>query len=220
MDRQRFEQLWERCGGRLASVALADRFDEVSSRYSESHRHYHTPEHIAHCLQQFDAARSLMDDPNAVELAVWYHDVVYEIGVDDNEALSADLFARHAQGILSAVTIADVRDLIMTTMHLCSVPATSDQAYLVDIDLSSFGLPHGEFLRDSVAVREEFSCIPDQEFYPKQQRFLCELLDREYFCFTAFFRARHEQLARSNICSYLEELQGRGLISAQPQQQI
>lgn len=218
MDRQRFEHLWKRFGGGITSVALADRFDELSDRYSESHRRYHTPEHIAHCLQQFDAARCLMDDPNAVELAVWYHDVVYDIGVDDNEALSADLFARHAQGVLSAATIAGVRDLIMTTMHLCSLPATSDQAYLVDIDLSSFGLPHSEFLRDSVAVREEFPDIPDQQFYPKQQKFLCALLDREYFCFTAFFRDRHEQQARSNICGYLRELQDKGLISPQPRE--
>ena len=212
MDRRRFEQLWQRCSAGTDVARLGARFDEVQARYLESHRRYHTPVHIAHCLQQFDAASGLMDDANAVELAVWYHDVVYDLGVDDNEARSAELFARHGAGELSDQLIETVCELIMTTMHLCSVPATTDQAYLVDIDLSSFGLPREQFLRDSVAVREEFPDIPDAEFYPKQYEFLGALLSREHFCFTEFFLKRHEDQARENISSYLRELSEKGLL--------
>ena len=212
MNKRRFEQLWERCAVGIGRGDADARYDEVYARYSEAHRRYHTPEHVVHCLQQFDAARHLMDNADAVELAVWYHDVVYELDVDDNEARSAELFLRHGAGKLSDELIATVHDLIMTTMHLCTVPATPDQAYLVDIDLSSFGLPRERFLRDSVAVREEFPDIPDAEFYPKQNKFLAALLEREHFCFTEFFLNRHEQQARDNISSYLRKLGEKGLL--------
>jgi len=212
MDRRRFEQLWQRCTGGSDPAGLRARFDEVQSRYTETHRRYHTPVHIVHCLQQFDAARELMDNADAVELTVWYHDVVYDIGVHGNEARSAEFFRRHAAGELSDEMIETVHDLIMVTMHLCSLPSTADQAYLVDIDLSSFGLPWERFLRDSVFVREEFPEIPDAIFYPKQQIFLLELLNREHFCFTEFFRDRHERQARDNISAYLRSLSDKGLL--------
>ena len=40
--------------------------------YGEPHRHYHTLAHIRHCLRQFDLAAGLMDQPDAVELALWF----------------------------------------------------------------------------------------------------------------------------------------------------
>lgn len=210
MDRRRFEQLWRSCAADIDSIGLGARYEEVHARYTEAHRRYHSPEHISHCLQQFDAARTLLDNADAVELAVWYHDVVYDIGAVDNEARSAKMFRRHARGELSDAMTATVHDLIMVTMHLCALPTTSDQAYFVDIDLSSFGLPQERFLRDSVAVREEFAHIPDAQFYAGQKKFLLALVSREHFCFTTFFRDRHERAARENITSYLQMLTDSG----------
>ena len=84
-------------------------------------------------------------------------------------------------------------------------------AFIVDIDLSSFGLPWEAFLRDSRAVREEFSRVTDAEFYPRQKKFLESLAARPAFCFTEFFRDLHETRARRNIerlCAKLE-VEGR-----------
>jgi predicted metal-dependent HD superfamily phosphohydrolase len=214
MDRRRFEQLWRDCADSIDSDWLGACYEEVHARYTESHRRYHSAGHIAHCLQQFDAASGLLDDANAVELAVWYHDVVYDIGAIDNEARSAEMFLRHASGQLSEDMSATVHELIMVTMHLCSLPATSDQSYLVDIDLSSFGLPRERFLRDSVNVREEFPHIPDAEFYTKQKKFLLELLGRKHFFFTEFFRNRHEVAACENISAYVQKLTDTDLLSS------
>jgi predicted metal-dependent HD superfamily phosphohydrolase len=210
MDMRRFEQLWHRCAGQ--SIDVSERFAELETRYVEPHRRYHTPEHIEHCLAQFDAGCSAMDNADAVELAVWYHDVVYDIGSADNEARSAQLFARQAQGDLSAELIRTVVDLIMVTMHLEKSPETADQAYLVDIDLSSFGLPWERFLRDSVAVRDEFPNLSDEVFYPQQHIFLGALLKREHFCFTELYRQRHELQARENITLYLQNLVDQGVL--------
>ena len=49
--------------------------------------------------------------------------------------------------------------------------------------------------------------MPDAEFYPRQRKFLESLAARPVFCFTEFFRERHEARARENIerlCAMLE----------------
>ena len=210
MDRDRFERLWSRCA--RASCSVPGLFEEIAAHYREPHRHYHTPGHVDHCLAQLDAARAEMRDPDSVELAVWYHDVIYDVERKDNEALSADLFDRRATGVMAPERIRAVHDLIMVTVHTRAAPGSLDQALMVDIDLSSFGLPWEGFLRDSVAVRKEYAHLSDEEFYPRQHDFLQGLLARDSFCFTEFFRRRHEHRARENIERYLDIVRSRGLI--------
>src|SRR5258707_14163475 len=66
----------------------------LASRYSEPHRAYHTLRHIEHCLDEFEAVRQEARDPVAVEMALWYHDAVYDTRRRDNEELSAILAER------------------------------------------------------------------------------------------------------------------------------
>jgi predicted metal-dependent HD superfamily phosphohydrolase len=211
LDRARFHRLWTRCAGCDPGDRVTANFETVEGHYLEPHRRYHTPEHVRHCLSQFDDARPRMAAPDCVELAVWYHDVIYDARSSDNELQSAKLFECHAGGVLPVGMIQSVYDLIMVTVHGKVRPKTLDQGYMVDIDLSSFGLPWPEFLRDSAAVRDEFPHLSDDVFYARQQSFLSSLLSREHFCLTAFFRERHEIRARDNISRYLESLEQRGL---------
>ena len=204
MDRQRFEALWSRCIG----AGARDVFDELDTLYGEPHRRYHTGAHIEHCLRQFDLAADRMDEPDAVEMAVWFHDAIYEISAKDNELRSAELFAAMAGRRGPEGYREKVRRLIMATTHLDPPPRTLDEEFMVDIDLSSFGRPWEEFLSDSREVRAELAHISDAEFYPRQKKFLESLAARSRICFTEFFRERHERRARENIaklCAMLEE---------------
>ena len=194
MDRERFERLWERRIGAGAAVV----FDELDALYREPHRRYHTVAHIDHCLHCFDLAADRMDEPDAVEMALWFHDAVYAVPTQGNERRSAELFAARAGARGEERYRSKVHRLIMVTEHR-EPPATLDESFIVDIDLSSFGLPWEAFLRDSRAVREEFAAVPDAEFYPRHRKFTESLLARPHFCFTEFFRERHEARARENI---------------------
>ena len=205
LDRKRFERLWERCIGEGAGAA----FDELGTLYREPHRRYHTAAHIEHCLRLFDLAADRMDEPDAVETALWFHDAVYDVPTEKNELRSAELFAARAGGRGEERFRSKVRRLIMVTTHR-EPPATLDESFMVDIDLSSFGLPWEEYLRDSIAVREEFPCVPDAEFYRGQRKFMQSLVARPSFCFTGFFRDRHEARARENVERFLARIEARG----------
>lgn len=209
VDRRRFQALWERCCRADTDGDPNRVFDGLSGLYSQAGRHYHTPEHIDHCLRQFDLAAGLMDDPDAVEMALWFHDAIYDAAARDNERRSAQLFVDLMGGAVAKPFERRVWDLIMVTKHPSS-PRTSDEAFMVDIDLSSFGLPWRAFARDSQAVRQEFAHLSEKTFAAKQRSFLEALLNRKHFCFTEFFRQRHEASARRNISRYLTNLHPAG----------
>ncbi len=126
----------------------------IEDSYSEPHRHYHTGAHIEHCLRQFDRARDSMEDANAIELALWFHDVEYDPQSPNNEQESAERFRRSATGMMSDDLVEQVYRLIMATIHDYA-PQVPDEQYVVDIDLSSFGLPWNEFVIDSRKVSKK-----------------------------------------------------------------
>jgi predicted metal-dependent HD superfamily phosphohydrolase len=207
---RRFISLWERCARSDSDARGAEIYRDLKKRYSESHRRYHTPAHIAHCLKLFDLSRHKMDEPDTVEMSIWFHDVIYDAKASDNEERSAKYFSQTCGQDIDGQLQSKVRDLIIATIHK-ELPLTPDGKYMVDIDLSSFGLPWDKFFQDSEAVREEFSHLNDAEFYSAQKKFLESLLAREHFCFTEFFRQRHEKTARENIQRYLESLEKQRL---------
>jgi predicted metal-dependent HD superfamily phosphohydrolase len=211
MDKQRFISLWNRCQtGDGAGADAVDVFDEVNAYYSEPGRYYHTPKHVEHCLRQFDQAADRMDDADAVEMAIWFHDLVFDVSAADNEAQSARRFVELADESMAPEFKTRVYDLIMATAHP-RLPKTTDQEFMLDIDLSSFGLPWEDFVRDSTAVRQESLELSDAEFFPGQRAFLESLVGREHFYFTEFFRSRIEDTARSNIRRHLKNLREKGI---------
>jgi predicted metal-dependent HD superfamily phosphohydrolase len=61
--------------------------EDLLARWSETHRKHHT---VAHLHEMLDAigllAKSGIDfHREALELAAWFHDAIYEIGRDDND---------------------------------------------------------------------------------------------------------------------------------------
>lgn len=196
MDRDRFLRLWKRCcaADSTGEPVIAD----IEASYSEPHRHYHTGRHIDHCLTQLDLTRHEMDDADAVEMALWFHDIEYDPKAPDNELQSAERFIGYAHGAMKHELEQKIYRLIMITMHN-DAPRGENEKYVVDIDLSSFGLPWKEFVQDSINVQKEFTHLSDQEFAKRNLKFLKSLQSRPRIFFTEFYRQRYEQAARENI---------------------
>jgi len=202
----RFQALWQRnllAGAADQSAAI---YQRLLDGYQEAHRHYHTLRHIDHCLHMFQQCRSLLDQPDAVELAIWMHDVILEPGRRDNEARSAQLYLELSAGVHNEDLRQQVNRLIMATLHDGSSLSDPDSIYMVDIDLSSFGLPWPEFLRDSRAVRAENPHMCDADYQLSQTGFQRGLLARPRFYLSDYFFARFEQQARANLARYFDHL--------------
>ena len=94
-------------------------FETLCRKYTESGRRYHTPAHIDHCLRQLDLAADHMDERDAVEMALWFHDAIYDLGSQhsENERNSADLFVSLVGAHVSPRFRERVYELIMITTH-------------------------------------------------------------------------------------------------------
>jgi predicted metal-dependent HD superfamily phosphohydrolase len=102
-----------------------------------------------------------------------------------------------------------VCELILATTH-SEVASDTGVAFMLDIDLSSFGLPWPEYLADSQALKKEAAGIPDERFYRGKLRFLDGLLQRADIFQTGFFKERLEQRARDNIERYSALIRAQG----------
>jgi predicted metal-dependent HD superfamily phosphohydrolase len=208
---ERFCALWSRCLPLKDGVDPRPVYDDLRRRYTEPRRRYHTLDHITHCFQQLDMTTALMEDPDAVEMALWFHDAIYEPGACTNEQKSVELFGHIAQEHFLPIFIGKVCGLILVTMHR-QAPEDIDDAFICDIDLSSFGLPWEQFLLDTKALREEQDHISDEAFYPDHLKFLNYLLKRPRIFVSDFFNGRYEQRARQNIERFIAQCKSEGLM--------
>jgi predicted metal-dependent HD superfamily phosphohydrolase len=204
----RFERLWRR---RVASPPSPDGaavYAELRRLLDASFRRYHTLEHVHDCLRRLDKVAALLNDPDAVELALWFHDAVYEMDAGTNEQRSAELFAKLAKGADPAFR-RRVGALIMATRHLGG-ERDHDRRFMVDIDLAGFGAPWKEFMRNGALLREESPKKTDDQYHRGQFWFLQRLQRRRHFFATQYFRERYEAKARDNLRRLLADLASRG----------
>jgi len=205
----RFSQLWTQCSTGSTDANTEDVWRHIHTYYGESHRAYHTLKHIEYCLHALDLAASEVDQPNAVELSIWFHDIIYQPGRADNEQRSAEFFQSVSEGILPDTLRLHVTHLILATMHHhhnISPPTSSDSQFMVDIDLSSFGLEEVIFGENTQALRYEQPELSDEEFRRSTAAFFKSLLARQRIFYTPYFFEQLEDKARKNIENALQHL--------------
>ena len=71
-------------------------FDDVVGRHRQAHRRYHTVRHVTWVVRHVQelATEEPVDDLDAVVVAAFFHDAVYDAAATDNEAQSAALARR------------------------------------------------------------------------------------------------------------------------------
>ena len=173
--------------------------------YAEPHRAYHTLTHIHECLTAFDTARQLAEHPAEIELAIWYHDAIYDVRRSDNEEQSAELAVRNLlESGVSSIVANRVRDLILATQHNAT-PLSADAALMVDVDLSILGAIPSRFWEYERQIRTEYSWVPLATFQSKRAKILRSFLARSFIYTTSAF-AKFEHRARANLSASLELL--------------
>lgn len=204
MHLERWHVLMQRCG--------APASDEVHARlvaaYSEPHRRYHDLRHVEDCLQQLDAAIKLAEQPEEAELALWFHDAIYETSSSRNEERSAEWAASFLRSIGAPHARCErLRELVLATRHAAG-PSTGDAALVVDVDLSILGRSPAEFAAFELAIREEYRWVPGLVYRSKRAAILQSFLDRPAIYATAHFAQLYERQARENLSWAIERLGG------------
>jgi len=205
IDYERWLEPWHALGVRR-SPRLETLYAQVVARYREPQRHYHTMDHLDECFVRWAELRSHATHPAEVELALWFHDAVYDTRRTDNEALSADLAREAMLGFGVAQDSARrVADLILFTRHAAE-PIGPDAEALVDVDLSILGAAPARFDEYEGQVRREYSWVPEDIFCKRRTGILEQFLARDKLYSTALFRERYEPQARANLARSLAAL--------------
>jgi predicted metal-dependent HD superfamily phosphohydrolase len=173
---------------------------ELDARYAEPHRRYHTRAHLTAVLDLVDELAGHAAEPDAVRLAAWFHDAVYDPERADNEDRSARLAARMlADTDLSRETVAEVVRLVQLTQTHAPEPGDRNGEVLCDADLSILGSDPERYAAYASAVREEYGFVPDEFFKAGRAEVLQSLLVLPALFHTPAARERFEQRARHNI---------------------
>jgi predicted metal-dependent HD superfamily phosphohydrolase len=203
----RWLALWYRLGAKWEWNKY-DAFLDLLAHYNEPHRAYHVFAHIEHCLKEFDQVRYLARNPDAVEMGLWFHDVIEYPKAKDNVDQSANYWMMVANNAgLLVCFVARVVNLILATKHSVA-PNDPDAQLLVDIDLSILGQPEEKFDEYERQIRKEYEWVPEEAYVDGRRAVLKAFFERPTIYSTEFFRNKYEKSARENLKRSLEKLSG------------
>ena len=207
MDEEKaLHQRWQQLTGSLNAdpARVSAEFREIAARYTESHRSYHNLSHLSAVFADLDRFGVT---GASVELAVWFHDIIYRPLSSRNESRSA-LFATRALRRLGAdgALVERVAQLIiMTRRHQCP-PGDEEAQWFLDADMAILGVPEPKYRDYTERVRREFAQLPGPLYRRGRRRFLSALdASERVFGSDRFFDA-YESHARANIAWELRQL--------------
>ena len=175
----------------------------VLAAWREPQRRYHTLQHLGECVALFERVGALATHPAEVEVRLWFHDAVYDVGRSDNEARSAD-WLREAAGAdgVAAAAAERICALIMATRH-AALPTGVDAQLFVDIDLAILAADESRFAEYERQIRAEYAFVPEATFRTRRRAVLGGFLERERIFSTPRLRDELEPRARANLANAL-----------------
>ncbi|AUT03250.1 hypothetical protein CLI64_24115 [Nostoc sp. CENA543] len=194
----RWQQTLEPFG--VDQVAMETAFAQLVTVYSAPHRHYHNLDHINHVLEIIDTLKTYTDNLSAVQLAAWFHDVVYEPQAQDNEEKSAE-YADQLLNTLKLPTehINTVTRLILNTKSHQTDERDLDSQVLLDADLGILAVNPEHYLKYADAIRQEYSWLSTLEYMTARKQFLQKFLQRPQIYCTPLMLEFAELFARYNL---------------------
>jgi predicted metal-dependent HD superfamily phosphohydrolase len=173
---------------------------DLVARYAEPHRRYHTGAHLTAVLDLVDELAGYATDADAVRLAAWFHDAVYDPERADNEERSARLAERMlADTDLDAAIVGEVARLVRLTKTHEPAAADRNGQVLCDADLAILAAEPDVYAAYASDVRAEYDFVPDDVFARGRADVLRSLLELPALFHTKPAHDRFEDRARHNI---------------------
>ena len=192
---------WRAALGSDAPRARADAAGEdLILRWSEPQRRYHTVDHLQFMLSIVDEHADTADDADAVRLATWFHDAVYDPKAIDNEMRSAELAASVLPSLnVPGERVAEVVRLVWLTSSHEIGGRDPNGSLLVDADLAILASPPEGYEAYRRAIREEYAHVPDDAFRSGRLAVLRQLLDLGQLYQSRALRVAWDARARANM---------------------
>ncbi|HYW56051.1 MAG TPA: hypothetical protein VE934_03775 [Polaromonas sp.] len=199
---------WTELGARLGCAG--HRWNREGKRLLQNWarwpRRYHNTPHLHACLRHFSQVRDDLASPNAVELALWFHDAIYWPWLARNEEKSA-LWALTflAEMGFDETLRKTVNSHILDTRHH-AVPGSGDAQWVVDIDLAILGQSESVYRQFERDVRSEYRWVRWSRYVQGRSAVLQSFMDRPRIYNTPWFYERYEAVARTNLQAALVAL--------------
>ncbi|WP_158928222.1 hypothetical protein [Acidisphaera sp. S103] len=184
---------------------LSERLAGLRRRYAEPHRAYHGQAHIDALLAGLADQGGHIANKAATELAIWYHDAIYDPAATDNEARSATLLTTEMHGLACPSLISATRHMILATASHELPPDLSDTlrndtATFLDLDMAVLGAAPADYDAYEMGIAAEYIPVhgPDN-FRTGRATFLRAMLIRERLFHTERFHHRLDAAARANL---------------------
>ena len=175
-------------------------YEDIVRRYGEAGRYYHTLAHIDQVLDTAAQLQPLARDYPAIQLAAWFHDIIYNTRTPDNEAQSAAF----AESVLAKLaippeTIRKVGRMIVATATHTNPTHDPDTAILLDADLAILGRDEAVFTQYCRDIRREYAWVPEPDYRSGRIEVLKRFLERPRIYQTSLLYQRLEKRARENL---------------------
>ena len=188
-------------------TAVEKSFTQIVAAYSNPNRYYHTLEHIHHVLEVIQTLKDKTQNLTSVQIAAWFHDIVYETQATENEEKSAN----YAVELLSFLSIPcnvvkNVKRLILATKNHQALTNDGDAQVLLDADLAILGSNPSEYRKYTQAIRNEYIWVPRLEYFLARRELLQNFLQRENIYFTQVMQQTKEENAIKNLRAEIEQI--------------
>lgn len=183
-----------------------DIFEKLAAAYGHSSRHYHTKHHVAECLKHLKPLKSLAEHPQEIDIAIWFHDAVYDTTKGDNEERSAEW----AEGYLKSFnvlpeTVGRIVSMIIATKSHYDLKSI-DEKIMIDVDLGILGQKPGVFEIYDAAIRKEYIWVPEEQYKVGRAEILEGFLRRDRIFHTDYCYDTYEVAARQNLAKKIKQL--------------
>ena len=182
-------------------IQADQRFDGVLWAYAGPHRRYHTFDHVLAVLNTVDSLASCAENLNAVKLAAWLHDVIYDSKASDNEDRSAE----YAEQLCKELAIPEghrVAALIQKT-KTHDAGDDVDAQVLLDADLAILGASESDYHAYAANIRREYAWVPEPDYRKGRRQVLERFLTRPRIF---HFLSHLEEPARRNLVAEVARL--------------
>lgn len=189
-------------------------WEEIRSRYSESHRTYHNLNHLYQMLGEFDSVSKELQDPEIALFALFYHDLIYDVASKTNEEESAKI----AKDRLSELGISQKRieicieHILATKSHRLGDKCHPDTSYFLDIDISILGSEESKYYEYAKNIRKEYSIFSREDYQKGRIQVLNHFIENIRLFHTDIFFDEYEMRSRHNVKLEIHSLQKGELI--------